>query len=40
MRIKVNLLVFVLCSVSPSVAQNNNQKQQAQALDDNSFTFT
>ena len=40
MRIKVNLLVFVLCSVSPSVAQNNNQRQQAQALDDNSFTFT
>ena len=40
MRIKVKLLVFVLCSVSPSVAQNNNQRQQAQALDDNSFTFT
>jgi hypothetical protein len=40
MRIKVKLLVFALCTVSTAVAQNNNQRQQAQSLDDNSFTFT
>ena len=40
MRIKGKIAVLALCCASPAVAQNNNQRQQAQSLDDNSFTFT